>query len=302
MGTQFGYFCKTPLIQFLGRNPRLKPLPRGFFIENKKKERYITYQMDENTLVISGIKIFYHNRGAGDAILILHGWGSRSEHWLKTQEELVRRGYRVIIPDLPGFGRSDEPPDEWSLAEYSQFINEFSKAVYIPYFTLVGHSFGGRIAMDYAIRHPKQVHALVLIDAAGITPRKKLKLNFFMVLSKVGNLIFELPLLEFLQPIVRKVWYKITRINDYYVATSRMRAVMRRVMEENLEQYLPHITKPTLILWGENDFTTPISDALIIHRSIPVTHLHIFPGAGHSLELEVPLKIARQMDKFLKTI
>lgn len=253
-----------------------------------------------SSLYVKNLHIFYNNEGTGDPILILHGWGSRSSHWVKTQTELAKCGYRVIIPDLPGFGQSDEPKENWSLAEYSDLIHKFAEKLGLRYFTLVGHSLGGRIAIDYASRYQNQLHVLVLMDAAGIMRRQKLKTRLFLLLTKIGNLIFELPILIFLQKPVRKIWYRLTRTHDYYRASPKMRSVMRRILEENIRQYLPRITKPTLILWGEKDFITPVDDALIIHNEIPLTHLHIFPNLGHAIHLQAPLDVAQQIDKFLK--
>ena len=78
-----------------------------------------------------------------------------------------------------------------------------------------------------------------------------------------------------------------------------MREIMKRVMGESLRPHLPHITQPTLILWGEDDMATPVADALIIHQSIPLTHLHIFPETGHAIQIEKPKNVAKHIARFL---
>jgi len=253
-----------------------------------------------NTVMIKNTSAVYTDRGSGDIIIILHGWGSQSGSWSDVQNALVQRGYRVIVPDLPGFGASDEPPAPWSLADYSSFLHTFIETVGIRQFTLAGHSFGGRIAIDYAIRYPQKISSLILMDAAGITRHKTLKIKLFLILTKMGNLIFTLPVLSALRRPTQKIWYRFTREHDYYQASGRMRKTMKRVMDENLRIHLPHITQATLILWGEKDRATPLADGLIIHKSIPLTHLHVFSGLGHAINLEAPTKVAQQIDLFLK--
>lgn len=259
-----------------------------------------------NTLSVNGLAVFYREEGRpsngevkNGTVLILHGWGSKSDTWRDVQLDLADRGYHVVVPDLPGFGQTPQPPHPWSLKEYSAFVDELAILLGFEQFTLAGHSFGGRIAIDYAIRHPRRLRSLILCDTAGITRRKKLKTKIFLVLTKGGNLIFSLPPLFLFKPIVLKVWYRIAGERDYYRASPLMRETMKRVMDENLRAHLPHITQPTLILWGEDDVATPVADALIIHQSIPRTHLHIFPGTGHAIQIEKPKNVAKQIARFL---
>lgn len=260
----------------------------------------------QNTISVNGMAVFYREEGrpsdgkvGNGTILILHGWGSKSDTWENVQLNLVSKGYHVVVPDLPGFGQTPQPPHPWSLKEYSAFVDELARLLGFEQFTLAGHSFGGRIAIDYAIRHPERLRSLILCDTAGITRRKKLKTKIFLVLTKGGNLIFSLPPLFLLKPLVIKVWYRVAGEKDYYRASPLMRKIMKKVMDENIRPYLPHITQPTLILWGEDDMATPVSDALIIHQSIPLTHLHIFPGVGHAIQIKEPQNVAKQIIHFL---
>lgn len=254
----------------------------------------------EKTIRVGEISVFYRDEGTGDGILILHGWGSRSDTWHTTQKELVQNGYRVVVPDLPGFGQSEEPPSPWALREYSEFVHQLSKAAGLNSFMLVGHSFGARVAVDYALRYRGQVHTLVLCGAAGITRHRRARARMFAAVTKVGNAIFSVPGLSFLRSFARRVWYFFTQEQDYYRASPRMREIMRRVLEESLRPYLSRITQPTLLLWGQDDGVTPLSDARIIHETVPLTHLHVFPGAHHSLQLEVPFKLAKHIAHFAR--
>lgn len=104
--------------------------------------------------------------------------------------------------------------------------------------------------MDYALRYPRQLHTIILMDAAGITRAKGLKIKIFFILTRVGDLIFSLPILSFARSLTKKIWYQIAGEKDYYRASPRMKETMKRIMEENIRIHLPKITRPTLILWG----------------------------------------------------
>lgn len=256
--------------------------------------------MEEKTISIHGLNTFYRDEGSGDGILILHGWGAGMRTWVEVQTELVRRGFRVVTLDLPGFGKADEPKTPWHLQDYARFIHEFANKLALYNYALLGHSFGGRIAIDYATRWPKELNALILVSAAGAIRHKKTKIKLFLVITKIGNFIFSTPGLSIFKSFARKIWNKVFGIEDYYNASGTMKKVMQNIIEEELLGYLPKIQTPTLILWGDKDIQTPISDAIIIHQKIPVSHLHIFPGLPHALNIAAPFEVARFTSRFLK--
>ncbi|MEX0877533.1 MAG: alpha/beta hydrolase [Candidatus Spechtbacterales bacterium] len=254
----------------------------------------------EKKIKVKGLTTFYRDEGEGDPVLILHGWGSNADAWHTTQKELARQGFRVITIDLPGFWRTEEPPEPWHLKDYSDFVYEFTQKIDLAYFTLAGHSFGGRITIDYATRYPKQLSSIILISAAGVMRHKKAKIGVMLILTKTGNAIFSIPPLSFLKPLAQKVWYKFTGEHDYEKASPIMKSVMQRVLEEELYSYLPNITVPALILWGDKDTATPLSDGFILHKNIPVTHMHVFPDMPHALNLKAPIQVAKEISLFLK--
>lgn len=253
----------------------------------------------ENTTIIQGIPVFYRDQGTGAVIVILHGWGSRANNWQEVQDDLAERGFRVIVPDLPGFGQTPPPPSPWDMYQYTEFVHEFVQSLGLKNFTLAGHSFGGRIAIIYGTKHKEDVAALILCDAAGVIRRHTVRTRIFLITTKIGNIIFAIPLLHFLKPVVRNLWYKFTRERDYYKTDGVMRETFKKVIEENLRRYVRHITLPTLILWGENDSATPLADAYIIQKEITGSHLHVFPERGHAINLEAPHEVAQVMTEFI---
>jgi len=256
--------------------------------------------MAENKIVeVMDLKISYSDVGNGKDILILHGWGSSSNSWVEVQNNLSAKGFRVIVPDLPGFGASEEPRDPWGLKDYSGFVQEFARVIGINKFALAGHSFGGRIAIDYSARYPEDFKYLILIAAAGAIRHKKAKIGIMLIFTKIGSFIFSLPVLSFIRPTVEKIWYKISGEKDYRKASPMMKIIMQRVLDEELRSRLPNILMPTLILWGEKDVATPLSDGVMIHENVPTSYLHVFKDMPHALNLKNPHGVAEKIAEFL---
>ncbi len=257
----------------------------------------------EGTISIGGMTIAYREMGQGALIVILHGWGSSYRSWVNVQDRIAVKGFRVIVPDLPGFGKTPAPVGAWSVSDYCAFTKEFVRAL-LPNqeekFFLLGHSFGGRIAISYAAAYGNELDGLILCDAAGILRHKRKKVALFFSLTKIGNMIFGTPFLRVVRSRARDEWYRLIREKDYYRTSGTMRATFRNVVEENLAGKLPSIKIPTLILWGEHDKATPLEDARIIHRGIAESRLEILKSAGHAINLECSVELARLVVDFMK--
>lgn len=238
-------------------------------------------------------------REARVPLIILHGWGSSIASWRKVAQGLEESGQKVFVPDLPGFGESEEPPASWSLADYTDFIKSFKDALGISKFILAGHSFGGQIAIAFAAKDSGDLLALVLLGAARVARRKKMRVKIFEVFTAIGSPVFALAPLSFLRPVFQKLWYSVSRERDYYKASPLMKETMKRVLEEEVGEKLATIKTPTLILWGEKDKATPLADASIIKSKIPGSKLYIFPNAGHAINLEAPRELAEKIIEFI---
>jgi len=255
--------------------------------------------METKFIDVSSLRVRYlETDGENDIpLIILHGWGSLIDSWRNVASALEKQGIKVFIPDLPGFGETPEPPSAWGVSDYGEFVKRFARELGMQKFDLAGHSFGGQIAITYAAQHPQDIRKLILIAAARIMRRRKLRVKLFLIVTKIGNVIFALPPLALLRPLVQKIWYKITGERDYYRASIRMREVFKHV-EEEVGSRLTMIRVPTLILWGERDDATPLADARIIHDKIPNSKLHIFSDEGHDLNFKKPREIAQKIIEF----
>lgn len=225
------------------------------------------------------VKMYYEVKGEGEPIIMLHGWGCDGKIF-NDISLILEKKYTVYTLDLPGFGRSDEPPHPYTLDEYVELFSKFIKDNKIVVPTIIGHSFGGRIAIRYAKNNP--VGRLILMDSAGIRPSD-------LVILKSKILIYKL----------KKKWFKLTKqvvkyqeliqnsgSSDYKNATPIMKKTLSLITSEYLEKDLKKIEAESLIIWGKKDYTTPYKDGLKMHKLLKNSGLVTIENAGHFPFLE----------------
>lgn len=235
--------------------------------------------MEEKTILVKNIQTNYKTFGKGKPFLILHGWGSNSDRWQKVGEEISQKGFQVIIPDMPGFGKSETPRTPWTFNNYVAFAEEFTKALNFESFYLLGHSFGGAISVKVAVDAPQKINQLFLVAAACIRKKTFVK-SVLAKLAKVVKLFSFIPY----YPLIRKAFYKfILRKSDYIYTAGTMKETYLKAISEDLSWHLGFIKVPTVIIWGDKDESTPIEHARIINKRVKDSKLIIIPDAGHAL-------------------
>ncbi len=220
------------------------------------------------------------------SILILHGWGwpVSVPQWQKVKELLEKRGYRVLVPNLPGFGSAPPPPKPWSIDDYVEWTKDFCEENKLSQIFLLGHSFGGSVAVKFSIRYPQKIKKLILIDSAGIR-RKRLKKEIQKTVAHFLNKFSFLPFYGF----IRKIAYKtLFRTSDYFLVSGVMKETYLNVFKEDISNIFSQITVPTLIIWGKKDTITPLQHAYFIKEKIPIAKLEIIPNVGHNPHRESP--------------
>lgn len=235
-------------------------------------------------------------------VLILHGWNLSAAKFLPLRDELMKRGYNVYCPDLPGFGKSKLMANSWSLANYIDFVKKYLEDNRLNKFILIGHSFGGRIAIKYASQYPQVLEALVLTGVPGINPVPKFKISFFLILAKAGKLIFSLPLLSSLKDLFRKFLYKIANASDYYNTNDYMVETFKNTVKENLIPYLSQIKTPTLLLWGREDRIVPLEIADKMEHMVKNSKLVVINEGRHGVPWTHPKEFADAVGRFLENI
>jgi pimeloyl-ACP methyl ester carboxylesterase len=255
--------------------------------------------MEEKTLLINNLKINYKIAGSGPAILILHGWGGSSSSWVGVQKNIAARGFKVLCPDFPGFGKSDSPKDVWDVTDYMNWTVDFVKSQNLEKFFILAHSFGGRVAIKFALNFPDKIEGLIFCNSAGIKHEPDFKAKIILQLSKLGNLIFTPKFLARFKDRIRNLFYFFLRRKDYIKANGIMREIIKRVLDEDLLPCLSQIKERTLIVWGKRDKLVPIEDANLFKEKIKNSKLKILPNIGHSPHLEAPEELTKIILDFI---
>ncbi len=235
-------------------------------------------------------------------LVILHGWQGCKERWQPVKEKIEKNGVRVIVPDLPGFKKENALKEIWNLDSYVSWVKKLTEENIEGKFFLMGHSFGGRVAIKFSVRHPELLAGLILCDAAGVTPRSKIKIKFFAGSAKMGSLIFSLPGLRIFRSWAKKIAHFLVGANDYhFVQNPLMKEAFKKVINEDLTLLLPKIQNPTLIIWGEKDKTTPLDDAYLMKKEIKNSRLEILNNLSHTPYQEDPTKISELVTNFVQS-
>lgn len=245
---------------------------------------------------IDGLRIRYESAGEGSPVVILHGWGGSIES--------VRPMLAAVAPvasgcalDLPGFGDSDLPPAPWGTREYAELVRELMDVLGLQAAAVIGHSFGGRVAIRLAVNHPNRVTKLILVNSAGIRPKRKPKYYARLVLAKVGKAAERLGGSAGARLRARIV--KRTASPDY-LAAGALRGTFVRIVNEDLRDQLRHIAVPTLLIWGGEDRDTPVADGKLMETLIPDAGLVVFERAGHYSYVDAAPAFGRVVRHFLR--
>lgn len=250
----------------------------------------------EEKVNINNINVNYRQSGTGPPMILMHGWGCDSSA-LGLFERVGAEHFTVYNIDMPGFGKSDEPDEPWGVEEYTQMLERFVAELGIEDPIILGHSFGGRVAILYASRN--KVKKLVLVDAAGVKPRRSLKYYFKVYTYKIAKALY--PMVVGRKRAAEMIDAMRSRRGsyDYNNCSPMMRRVMVKVVNTDLRPQMRRIEAPTLLLWGEKDTATPMRDAHIMLKLIPEAGLVSFPGAGHFSFVDNPYQSAAQLRRFI---
>lgn len=250
---------------------------------------------------VNNIRINYEQKGKGDLIVLLHGWGSNIKLFANLID-LLSKKYTVVAMDMPGFGESEEPPAAWCVDDYVDFVIDFLKDYDNRNIMFLGHSFGGRVIIKLNSRTnlPFKISKVILVDSAGILPPKSNKKSFRTYYYKAGKAFLSTGLMQKIAPDALENFRKKMGSADYAAASPLMRQVLVKVVNEDLEPLIPNIKCPTLLVWGVNDTATPLSDGEKMEKLIADSGLVKLENAGHYSFLEQQFTFNRVMCSFLK--
>lgn len=257
-------------------------------------------------VTVNGKTVSYYDCAPADGgvhptVLFLHGWGAPAATYQVLLDHLA--GYcRVIAPDLPGFGGSEEPDHPYSVDDYVDWTLAFASALGLDEVVLMNHSFGGRISIKLLSRRPVPltVYKAVFMDAAGIRPKRGASYYIKVYRYKTAKHLCRLPVVRRLFPDAVEKARGRSGSADYRAASPLMRQTMVKCINEDLSPLLPQIGASTLLLWGEADTATPLADGRLMEKQIPDAGLVVLSGAGHFAFAEQWGVCQRVLDSFLR--
>lgn len=246
-----------------------------------------------------GIDLYYEKHGCGDeTLVILPGWGDTRESFSRIIQTL-QDYYTIYIIDWPGFSNTVFPNYDLTIYNYSDMIHEWLKSLELENPILLGHSFGGRVLITLTGYYQYSYKKIILMDAAGIRPKKTIRSKIrgwcYKFLKKVSKLIPKKWRKEFSKKV-----FDYFSSPDYKVLPEKMRKTFQNVVSEDLKEYLPNIQSETLIIWGNNDYSTPLQDAFIMSEQIKYSKLYVFMNAGHFVYLDRFQEVLEVLVKFIE--
>jgi pimeloyl-ACP methyl ester carboxylesterase len=245
----------------------------------------------------NGLHMVYLEGGQGEPLMLLHGFSDDKDNFVYVARELVGH-YRVIIPDINGFGESSRPEGaNYGAAAQAQRMHALAAALGLKQLHLGGSSMGGQISLLYAVAHPSEVKSLWLLDSGGLrsappSDMDKMKDNPKKDFDTEADLAMSDP------PFIPKP------MMDYIGQQRARNAAMEKIIGQHLgqepgvEEVIKGLVTPSLIVWGAQDHILNPASADIFHRLLPHSQVIIMPGAGHLPMLEQPEQSAADYLRF----
>jgi len=225
---------------------------------------------------INDLNVNYIQYGTGKDIILLHGWGQNID-MMKPLGDNFQDKFRITILDLPGFGESDEPHETWTIDKYELILEKFIKELNIKKPIVIGHSFGGRLAIRYSARNP--IEKLVLFGSPCIRIGEELPFHV-----KVLKRLKKIPgLNDFGEYMKRYIGSR-----DYKAASPIMRQTLVEVVNEDLSKYAREIEEPTLLIWGDHDEEAPLNEAKELEKIMLDAALIVLPGTHYAYLENLP--------------
>ena len=302
-------FVLVPLVILIGLIGVYFLFPGVTFDLLRKAERSAG-GLEQRSLDVKGLHIEYLEGGKGDALVLLHGFGANKDNWTRIGKHLTPH-FRVIAPDLPGFGQSSpDPGGDYTISIQAERVKAFVRTLGIKSFHLGGNSMGGNIAGVYAASYPKDLKSLLLIAPAGIASSEPSEMFRWLKDGKPNPLVVESVedyerLLDFVfvkRPFIPRPIKKflIKEAIQHRPLNRKIFKQLRSVGVPPLEDLLKGLPVPTLIVWGEKDRVLHVSGAKILESVMPKAKAEVMDSVGHLPMIEKPEETAGLYLSFLE--
>ena len=260
------------------------------------------------TVEINGLSVNYESfepavPETDTVVFVLHGWGANLNVY-RSIAAVTAAKYRTVLFDFPGFGLSDEPEEPWDVSQFTDLARRFIESFGCKKVILIAHSFGGRVTIKLCTEFREQcafeIEKIILTDSAGIRPKRSFKSKCRTRVYKIAKRFVLLPPVKKLYPDALNALQKKFGSADYAAASPVMRQCLVKTVNEDLSALLPQIKVPALLVWGDKDTATPLSDGQYMEQVIKGSGLVTLNGAGHFSFLDQPAVYAAVLRSFLE--
>ncbi|SEB51607.1 Pimeloyl-ACP methyl ester carboxylesterase [Nocardioides exalbidus] len=270
-------------------------------------------------LELHGHELSYVDSGTGPVVLFIHGILGSQRQWSRLVDR-IDDDHRVVVPDLFGHGDSAKPTGDYSLSSHAATLRDLLDRLGIERVTLVGHSLGGGIAMQFHYLFPDRVECLVLVSSGGLGREVNLVLRSATLpgAAQVLSVIASAPVLERVEAVGRgaqrigwrpgadvgAIWRGFTSLGDRESRRAFL-ATTRAVIDFGGQSISAHdhladvAPPPTLVVWGSKDRMIPAWHALSVQQAVPGCRVELFEGAGHFPHLDDPDRFAAVLKDFI---
>ncbi len=248
---------------------------------------------------IENMDLNYICEGEGKNILILHGWGANIDTIMPIFNHL-KNYFKVYAIDFPGCGKSDKPDEVLGAYDYARIIKKFIDIVKMDEVILIGHSHGGRVSLILSNKYPELIKKMILIDSAGLIPKRKLKYYVKVYTFKTLKKLYSMAFFWINKDEKMERFYKKFGSDDYKDADGIMRKILVKLVNEDLRPLLKDIKASTLLVWGRDDDATPVYMGEIMEKEIKDSGLVVLEKAGHYSYLDQFIRFKAIIDSFLE--
>lgn len=259
--------------------------------------------VENREVTVNGYRVHYETEGPtnGPVLVLVHGLGGRAEDWRDLAPLLAKAGFRVYLPDLIGYGRSQKPVDfSYSVRDEANIVLGFLDALGLKQVDLGGWSMGGAIVQHVAADHPERIRRLMLFDSAGIFELPKWDIKLFTPAS--FSELDQLDVLLMPNPprLPRFLAKDILRVSNERAWIIHRALASMMTGRDATDKLMPQLKMPVLIVWGSADLILPESQGEAMHRLIPQSQLAIVDGCGHLAPDQCAAQVAPPVLRFLQ--
>jgi pimeloyl-ACP methyl ester carboxylesterase len=252
------------------------------------------------TIKVNGLDVHYYTAGQGEPLVVIHGGGGDARSWMSNIGELSEK-YTVYAPDLPGYGGSQRLAGDYYIPELSDFIGSFASSLGLERFNLVGHSMGGGVALDYALKAPQKIKKLVLVSSLCLGR----EIAFWVRLLSIRAILRSLGALTI--SILKGVKWLAERLNPaefimpLSLGSMTVGGNISTFREQSLvlKDRLAEVAVPTLVVWGARDPIVPVKHAYQAAQSIPDCRVKVFEHRGHNVHRDALAEFSSTVRGFL---